>query len=825
MDREKFQQLLAKARATAEAAKKREMEEAATALTNGMDAQRVTEVDTSQLGITAETLKTPEGEEQAVETIKEILERPIFGSEEHVKSLEPGHKQLGVARDDIILNDKQSYFNDLVQAGGNCVLIGAAGTGKTTSMRTVTKNLVHSGRIKALTEGSKWLSAGKPGAAILSYTRKAVNNIRHAVDDAFKQHTITIHKLLEFAPIFYEIEDPDKPGFFKNTMRFEPQRNAGNPLPSGLTFLAFEESSMISVELKALLDDAMPHPHQEIFLGDIQQLPPIFGLAVLGFKMLELEVVELTEVYRQALNSPIISLAWKILGGNPHDFSPKTEKYESFSKVLNKNVSRIRCPVLEQYSKQSPEGEVKFQVWQKQLSVDNGLNTFVKQITTWGDQGYYNPEDDIVLCPFNKSFGTIEINKGISQHLGAKRQATVYEVVAGFNKHYLAVGDRVLYDKEDAFIVSITVNTEYLGKSAMPPSEHLDRWGHYREKFSEEDKLQHQIEDSAMTEEAIERFMAASVDDVTERVQAASHAVIIKYAYSDEEEELRGAAEINNLLGGYAITVHKAQGSEYDKVFLVLHNSHAVMCNRELLYTATTRAKKFLHVICETDTFYKGIRSQRIKGNTIAEKAEWFKGKATDLEKEKAQELLSHSSSKPSNIVMVSNKPAIKLESLVPEKMRAWGELKLDVMWKLCLLKFPELTEATFPKPELAYNLGTGRVLGRANYRKHKIFLNPVWCAAAEKDEAVKHEMYTDTLIHELCHLIAKAWKNERGHGLWWKIAMKRMGVEPTRVYTGDALPPWTQEKQQLLTDIFAKYKAGELEEVKEQPEEEGDVV
>ena len=87
------------------------------------------------------------------------------------------------------------------------------------------------------------------------------------------------------------------------------------------------------------------------------------------------------------------------------------------------------------------------------------------------------------------------------------------------------------------------------------------------------------------------------------------------------------AAEINNLLHSYSLTVHKAQGSEWQKVFLCLHQSHATMLQRELLYTAVTRAKEELYVICEPESFTKGIKSQKIKGNTLAEKAEYFKGK------------------------------------------------------------------------------------------------------------------------------------------------------------------------------------------------------
>jgi nitrogen fixation/metabolism regulation signal transduction histidine kinase len=43
-----------------------------------------------------------------------------------------------------------------------------------------------------------------------------------------------------------------------------------------------------------------------------------------------------------------------------------------------------------------------------------------------------------------------------------------YEVIAGVKKHYLAEGDRVLYEKEDAFITRIVRNGEYLGKRAQP---------------------------------------------------------------------------------------------------------------------------------------------------------------------------------------------------------------------------------------------------------------------------------------------------------------------------------------------------------------------
>jgi ATP-dependent exoDNAse (exonuclease V) alpha subunit len=61
-------------------------------------------------------------------------------------------------------------------------------------------------------------------------------------------------------------------------------------------------------------------------------------------------------------------------------------------------------------------------------------------------------------------------------------------------------------------------------------------------------------------------------------------------------------------------------------------DSHATMLQRELLYTAVTRAREELYIICEPETFVNGIKSQRVKGDTLAEKAEFFKGKLKDTD-------------------------------------------------------------------------------------------------------------------------------------------------------------------------------------------------
>jgi len=753
------------------------------------------QLDVSNLGITAENIYT----EEAAETVANVIEAAATPPEITPIPLSqdaPVRKILGVARDDIVYNSLQQQFIDSGLAGKDVVLIGAAGTGKTTCQRGLGKALIASGRIPILGRSTKWLRETLPGIAVCSFTNKAVNTIRHALPEEIKPHALTIHKLLEFAPVFYEVEDPDNPGEFKKTMRFEPSRTRYNPLPSTLKLIIFEESSMIGYGLHDQLLDACPHKPQLIYLGDIQQLPPIFDSAILGFKMLELPVIELTEVYRQARNSPVIDLAWKLLEGDASIFNSRAKQYTA-TLPSGKEAKRIRIPALQALSRENEDGKVIFQPWQKQLSKENGLNTAVKQFNSWADSGYYNFDDDIILCPFNVSFGTLEINKGISQHLGRKRKATVHEVVAGYNKHYLAEGDRVLYAKEDAKILKIARNGEYLGKSFQPPSEYLDRWGYLRTEDMDKDALdehkQHQQEEADEFDlEAIDKYLAAAAAETEERVTSASHIIDIELLATGEAVTLETASEVNALLGGYCITVHKAQGSEWDKVFLLMHHSHATMNQRELLYTAVTRAKRHLHIICEPSTFEKGIRSQKIKGNTLAEKAEEFKGKLQERE----IALLAKAK------VAAGQQDAMTIAfSMVPE----WDSIAHDTVahwWKIANKWWPEKLTSK-KQPEFGWRI-RGSSAGCATYGSNSITCSPVYLFIAPND------MISDTIPHEVAHIVSNHVYGDKGHGFGWKRVMEKFGrnAVESRCHNLGSLP---SALRKILTDADNELK-GKIE-------------
>ncbi|MDY6820200.1 MAG: exodeoxyribonuclease V subunit alpha [Deferribacterota bacterium] len=59
----------------------------------------------------------------------------------------------------------------------------------------------------------------------------------------------------------------------------------------------------------------------------------------------------------------------------------------------------------------------------------------------------------------------------------------------------------------------------------------------------------------------------------------------------------------------YAMTVHKAQGSEFDEALLILGDKHKELLNRQLLYTAITRAKERLYIFADENIIENAIKS------------------------------------------------------------------------------------------------------------------------------------------------------------------------------------------------------------------------
>jgi exodeoxyribonuclease V alpha subunit len=98
-------------------------------------------------------------------------------------------------------------------------------------------------------------------------------------------------------------------------------------------------------------------------------------------------------------------------------------------------------------------------------------------------------------------------------------------------------------------------------------------------------------------------------------------------AVDQEEQEVRVAypepegdrivpydlSELDEIVLSYAVSVHKSQGSEYPVVVMPVTTQHYIMLQRNLLYTAITRAKKMVVLVGTKKALFMAIKNNRIE--------------------------------------------------------------------------------------------------------------------------------------------------------------------------------------------------------------------
>lgn len=170
---------------------------------------------------------------------------------------------------------------------GLLVLTGGPGTGKTTTIKGIISIFEHQNL----------------DIALAAPTGRAAKRMSEVTGMEAK----TIHRLLEV-----EWDEDDKPYF---------RRNIENPLECNALIL--DELSMIDIHLFANLLEALPLGCRLILVGDSDQLPPVGSGNVLHDLILseKLPIVCLTQVFRQAMESKIITNAHKIVVGETPDLS------------------------------------------------------------------------------------------------------------------------------------------------------------------------------------------------------------------------------------------------------------------------------------------------------------------------------------------------------------------------------------------------------------------------------------------------------------------------------------------------------------------------
>ena len=365
------------------------------------------------------------------------------------------------------------------------VITGGPGTGKTTILRFVHELLTKQGL----------------DVELCAPTGRAAKHMSEATGCEAK----TIHRLLEY-------------GFEEGTFG----RNAENPLHADAVIV--DEMSMVDVPLLSSLLRALTPKTRLIMVGDADQLPPV-GPGNTLRDIIEsgiIPVIRLTEIFRQAQKSLIVTNAHRINAG--------------------------KMPELDEQ-----EADFRFE----QIEDTNALLGRL-----------------VYLC------------SGRSNILGIGDPFKDMQVLAPMKKGPLGVH---------------ALNTR-LQAALNPPERHKKERQYGDVCFREGDKVMqvknnYSIQWCKRVPGGIEEGVGVYNGDLGTIFSIDPDEQCIHVLFDDERDVEYDFTQLEELSLAYCMSVHKSQGSEFPVVLLALAGGPPMLLNRNLLYTAITRAKSQVYIL------------------------------------------------------------------------------------------------------------------------------------------------------------------------------------------------------------------------------------
>ena len=155
-----------------------------------------------------------------------------------------------------------------------------------------------------------------------------------------------------------------------------------------------------------------------------------------------------------------------------------------------------------------------------------------------------------------------------------------------------------------------------LQKYLNPPSDKKKEYVNGDTLFREKDKVM-QIKNNYQLEWEVHGSYGIPIDKgmgifngdmgIIQEINEYTRTIVVEY---DERRRVTYSfTQIEELELAYAITIHKAQGSEYPAVIIPLLSGPKMLLNRNLLYTGVTRAKNCVTILGRTDTLREMVEN------------------------------------------------------------------------------------------------------------------------------------------------------------------------------------------------------------------------
>ncbi len=99
-------------------------------------------------------------------------------------------------------------------------------------------------------------------------------------------------------------------------------------------------------------------------------------------------------------------------------------------------------------------------------------------------------------------------------------------------------------------------------------------------------------------------------------IQIEKEANLVLVKFEDNRIAKYNLEGLENIRLAYAVTIHKSQGSEFDVAVIAVTNGPPTILNRNLLYTAVTRAKKTVVLLCSKKVLGMMVKNNYVKQRT-----------------------------------------------------------------------------------------------------------------------------------------------------------------------------------------------------------------
>lgn len=528
---------------------------------------------------------------------------------------------------DLELDDSQEEALDTLTTSKYSILMGPAGSGKTTILKIALGRLIYGHKDRPGIGIRKLPENGGLSVAIATFTGTAGSRIKDTLPSWLHPAVKTIHSLLEYKPASPE------------SMVFVPTRHAENKL--AIDVLIIDEVSMVGLNLWHNIIDALTHDTIVIIMGDINQLIPIgdspFFPYILAHSQKpgsDWKLVELKKIHRQKGigGQRILDSAHQILAGNVPQFDkiepgkpwrvafvPVSNKTEEAHSQIVRTVNGLRnLRGIDEDGNAEPE---MLYVTHRDLILTAGN----------GDD-QHKAGAAIQQNPINHSLARL-ITPNSDEH-------PVFIIDAGREEREYAVGDRVMCRQNESpdtvdrvtngtigTIIAIEENKMWNGdRSRFGSRAMIDKY--QQERVSE--LMNPKLLENRQTNEMLEAFasldtedfdVATQTDVVTER--QASHIITIRYR-NGAKRVYTTASQIAKTQLAYAMTTQLAQGSQAPMVIIICHSAVARQLNREWFYTAITRASSRVLIFGTDLGLRTAISKQQIAGKTTQEKIDRY---------------------------------------------------------------------------------------------------------------------------------------------------------------------------------------------------------